>query len=59
MSKQLLSSIAKKQIAAITGLLLCGFVLTHLLGNFIFFSGSENFNSYGEHIASLGKAILF
>lgn len=47
-----LSSIGKKQIMAVTGLLLCGFLVTHLLGNFTLFIGSDAFNKYSHALTS-------
>lgn len=42
------SSLGKKQIMAVTGLLLCGFITAHLLGNCLLFVGSDAFNRYGH-----------
>jgi succinate dehydrogenase / fumarate reductase cytochrome b subunit len=47
-----LNSVVKKQIMGITGLLLCGFVLTHLLGNLTLFIGSDAFNKYSHALTS-------
>jgi len=41
-------SIIKKQVMAITGLLLCGFLVTHLMGNFLIFVGDRAFNTYAH-----------
>jgi succinate dehydrogenase / fumarate reductase cytochrome b subunit len=46
------TSIGKKQIMGVTGLLLCGFVLTHLLGNLTLFVGSDAFNKYSHALTS-------
>jgi succinate dehydrogenase / fumarate reductase cytochrome b subunit len=51
------SSIGRKQLVAITGLLLCGFLVTHLSGNFILLMGSDAFNLYGHKLASLGPLL--
>lgn len=48
------SSIGKKSIMAGSGLLLSLFLLTHLAGNATAFWGREAFNSYAEHLHSLG-----
>ena len=61
------SSIVKKQLVGVTGLLLCGFLLTHLAGNFLLFVGPEAFNKYGHaltsnpliYVAEAGLAALF
>jgi len=46
------SSIGKKQVMALTGLALTGFVVTHLLGNFLLFLGPDAFNMYGHKLTS-------
>lgn len=51
------TSVAKKQIVAVTGLLLIGFILGHLAGNFAIFAGPEALNSYGEKIKALGPLL--
>lgn len=40
------SSIGKKMLAGATGLLLCGFLITHLAGNLLIFKGADAFNRY-------------
>ncbi len=51
------STIGRKQLVAITGLLLCGFLVSHLAGNFLLMVGPEAFNLYGYKLASLGAAL--
>ena len=46
------NSVVKKQVMGITGLLLCGFVLAHLLGNLTLFIGPDAFNKYGHALTS-------
>lgn len=46
------SSIVKKQLMGITGLMLCGFLLTHLAGNFLIFVSPEAFNTYAYKLTS-------
>ncbi|RPJ70142.1 MAG: succinate dehydrogenase cytochrome b subunit [Alphaproteobacteria bacterium] len=58
-----LSSIGKKQIMGVTGLLLCGFLLTHMLGNVTLFIGPDAFNKYSHTLISnpliyLAEAVL-
>ncbi len=48
------SSIGKKIIVALTGLILIGFIIGHLLGNLQIFLGAEYINSYAEKLRSLG-----
>lgn len=62
-----LSSIGQKQVMAVTGLLLCGFLVTHMLGNFTLFIGPDAFNKYSHaltsnpliYLAEVGLAALF
>ena len=53
------SSVGKKSIMAVSGLLLSLFILTHLLGNSVSFLGREAFNAYAERLHSLGAFIYF
>lgn len=49
----LTSSIGRKAVMAVTGVILFGFVLVHLLGNLQIFLGPDALNSYAEHLLSL------
>lgn len=51
------SSIGRKYLVAITGLLLCGFLLGHLSGNFLLLAGPDAFNLYSHKLISLGAAL--
>lgn len=61
------SSIGKKIMVAAAGILLCGFLITHLAGNLLMFVGGEAFNRYAEAlehnpllpIAEIGLLALF
>lgn len=61
------SSIGKKMVVGLAGLLLVGFLVTHLAGNLFLFVGPEAFNHYAEALesnpllplAELGLAALF
>ena len=46
------SSIGRKQLMSITGLVWLGFVLTHMLGNLLIFAGPDAYNYYGHAIIS-------
>jgi succinate dehydrogenase / fumarate reductase cytochrome b subunit len=63
MSAQLVAtlntSVAKKQIIAVTGFLQAFFVLGHLAGNFFLFVGPEAFNGYAQFLAERGSFLLF
>ncbi|MCP4745474.1 MAG: succinate dehydrogenase cytochrome b subunit [Desulfobacteraceae bacterium] len=48
------SSIGKKLMMALTGLGFIGFLAGHLAGNLTIYGGRESFNSYAEHLHSLG-----
>lgn len=51
------SSIGKKLMMAITGLCFCSFLILHLAGNLLLYSGRDAFNSYAEKLHSLGSII--
>lgn len=53
----LTSSVAKKQIVALTGLALIGYILLHLLGNFMIFGGPDALNGYAEMLHALGPLL--
>ena len=51
------SSIGKKLMMAITGFSFCGFLAAHLAGNLTIYGGKDAFNSYAEHLHSLGPLL--
>jgi len=51
------SSIGKKLMMAITGLSFCAFLVGHLAGNLTIYAGKDAFNSYAEHLHSLGPLV--
>ncbi|TVR50097.1 MAG: succinate dehydrogenase [Puniceicoccaceae bacterium] len=51
------TSIGKKVIMAVTGLILVGFVIGHLVGNLQIFAAPEVINSYAHFLQSLGPAL--
>jgi len=51
------STVGLKIIVAITGLLLIGFVVAHLLGNLQMFAGPEYMNDYAAKLKSLGPLL--
>jgi len=53
----LFSSIAKKQMMALTGLSFCAFLAVHLFGNLTIYGGEQRFNAYSEHLHSFGLLI--
>lgn len=52
------STVGKKVIMAVTGVLLLGFVLVHMWGNLKLFQGPTAINMYAEHLRLLGEPIL-
>ncbi len=53
----LFSSIGKKTVVALSGIVLVGFVTGHLLGNFTIYLGKDWLNAYAEHLQSLGPLL--
>ncbi|MDP2654239.1 MAG: succinate dehydrogenase cytochrome b subunit [Candidatus Omnitrophota bacterium] len=47
------SSIGKKQIVAVTGLMLILFVFGHMAGNFFIYGGPDAYNAYAKKLSSL------
>lgn len=47
------SSIGKKLIVALTGLILVGFLLGHLTGNLLMYAGEEAFNEYAAFLHNM------
>lgn len=52
------TSIGKKVIMALTGLIGIGFVIVHMYGNLKVFVGAEYFNHYSEGLRELGAPIF-
>lgn len=53
-SRILGSSVFRKQLVAITGLAMVGFIIAHLSGNLLVFGGPDAFNAYAERLAGFG-----
>lgn len=51
------STIGRKTIMAISGILLMGFLIVHLGGNLTMFVSADLFNSYAHHLESLGPLL--
>jgi len=51
------SSVGRKIMMALTGMLLAGFVTIHLLGNLSIFAGSAALNAYAAQLAGLGPLV--
>ncbi len=51
------TTVGRKYLMGVTGLLLCGFLVTHLAGNLLIFRGQEEFNAYAAKLNSLGPLL--
>ncbi len=52
------TTIGKKAVMAITGLIGYGFVIAHMLGNLHAFEGAESFNHYAEFLRTVGEPVI-
>lgn len=52
------SSIGKKAVMAVTGLIWIGYVVMHMYGNLKAFQGAESFNHYAEGLRELGAPVF-
>ncbi|HSH77516.1 MAG TPA: succinate dehydrogenase cytochrome b subunit [Herpetosiphonaceae bacterium] len=52
------SSIGKKVVMALTGFVLVGFVIAHMVGNLKAFQGPEKLNAYGVFLRDVGGPIF-
>ncbi len=57
MKKIFLSLVTIKQLVALSGLAMVGFLVAHLLGNLLIFSGPVALNSYAYKLHSLGPVL--
>src|SRR5213080_3312707 len=51
------SSVGRKMVVAVTGVILILFVVGHLLGNLQIFLGPEWINAYSQHLRDLGPLL--
>ena len=49
------STVGKKIMMAVTGVILIGFVIVHMIGNLKVYQGAEAFNHYAEGLRTLGE----
>jgi len=49
------SAVGKKWVMAVTGIMLLGFVLVHMIGNLKVFLGEQHLNTYAEWLRDLGE----
>ena len=52
------STIGKKALMAVTGLVWIGYVVMHMYGNLKVFGGPEVFNHYAEGLRTLGEPVF-
>jgi succinate dehydrogenase / fumarate reductase cytochrome b subunit len=52
------TSVGKKAVMAVTGIVLVGFVIAHMLGNLKVFAGEEKFNAYAIWLREIGSPAL-
>ncbi|RJQ47053.1 MAG: succinate dehydrogenase/fumarate reductase cytochrome b subunit [Nitrospiraceae bacterium] len=51
------NTVGRKIVMAVTGLLMFGFIIGHLLGNTTIFTGPDGINAYAEKLRNLGPLI--
>lgn len=51
------TTIGKKAVMAVTGLMLFGFLIAHMAGNLQFFAGPETLNNYAVHLREWGPLL--
>jgi len=51
------STVGRKILMAVTGVMLIGFITVHLLGNLSVFAGADAINAYAKHLHDLGPLI--
>src|SRR4029077_19162898 len=52
------SAVGKKWVMALSGIILLGYVLAHMVGNLKVFLGKSHINVYGEWLRTLGEPAL-
>ena len=52
------TSVGKKAVMAVTGFILIGFVIFHMLGNLKLYQGEEKFNDYATFLREVGAPLL-
>lgn len=52
------SAVGKKALMAVSGIVLFGFVLVHMLGNLKLYLGAEHLNAYGEFLRQVGEPVI-
>ena len=52
------SSVGKKWVMALTGVVLVGYVVAHMIGNLHLYQGADHMNEYGAFLRTIGEPIL-
>ena len=52
------SSVGKKVVMALTGVVLFGFVIGHMAGNLKIYQGQEKFDGYAHFLREMGKPVF-
>jgi len=52
------SSIGKKAVMALTGFILVGFVVVHMIGNLKIYTGAEHLNAYAGFLRDVGEPVF-
>lgn len=52
------SAVGKKWVMAITGIILIGYIVAHMIGNLKMYMGPDSFNHYAEFLREVGYPIL-
>lgn len=52
------STVGKKTIMAVSGLLMLGYLVAHVMGNLKVFFGPKEFNAYGHWLRTMGEPVL-
>jgi succinate dehydrogenase / fumarate reductase, cytochrome b subunit len=52
------TAVGKKWVMGVTGVMLMGYVLVHMIGNLHMYEGPEHFNAYGESLRDLGGELV-
>jgi succinate dehydrogenase / fumarate reductase cytochrome b subunit len=52
------NSVVKKAVMAVSGLIMIGYLIAHMIGNLHAFQGAENYNHYAEWLRTFGEPAL-
>ncbi|MBC9713827.1 succinate dehydrogenase [Streptomyces sp. TRM66268-LWL] len=52
------STIGKKTVMAVSGLIMLGYLVAHMLGNLKIFFGSDEFNGYAHWLRTIGEPLM-